>query len=275
MTDDFDNYLDSTMDFYNKSNSFIVNSSLVTKINQLKAEKALKAETKLNHAKKCQFLALGLERLPFLYFDPKVEDYMWTKIAYDLAFQGNLIPDIVRYQVGPTFFISFGNVANQIKREFYLLLLSNKDVYVSNKKNDLGVAFYTEEAIRTMILAGDRNWVDFSRHQVEPHKCQTDWYHRWGWVYETNWDSYRAIDMKVSNYMLELSVLEHILKLKVQYASVPGTGNDSILKHIIIRKMNLIKTKLIPEAEEVKAKQWERLTKVKRGSQKYYDILHY
>lgn len=275
MTDDFDNALDSTMDLYNKSNSLIVNSSLVTKINQIKAKKALKAEAKLNHSKKCQFLALGLERLPFLYFDANIEDYMWTKIAYDLALQGNLIPDIVRYQVGPTFFISFGNVANQIKREFYLLLLSNKDVYVSNKKNDLGVAFYTEEAIRTMVLAGDRNWVDFGRQQVEPHKCQTDWYHRWGWVYETNWDSYRAIDMKVSNYMLELSVLEFILKLKVQYATVPGTGTHSILKHIILRKMNLIKTKLIPEAEEVKAKQWERLTKVKRGSQKYYDILHY
>ncbi|WEJ94677.1 hypothetical protein PSN45_002171 [Yamadazyma tenuis] len=78
------------------------------------------------HKHQEMFVELVLERLPFFYFNfPEEEEYRWIKIAYDLMHQGCLSPEIVRFQFGPHYFISYGSIANQIKQNFFLLYNNN------------------------------------------------------------------------------------------------------------------------------------------------------
>lgn len=266
-------------------------------IHEMKAKKEDKKQIKELHRKQAKFLALGLERLPFLYsLTVETENYHWIKLAYDLYEAGDLIPETVRYQVGPEFFVSFGSIANQIKREFFTLFSNNCEaanihqlLMAGSKKTDsltsLTIShrdcaidttfeFFTIEEIRKMILQGDRNTADFSQCLYPNDDSQTDWYHKWGWAYETNEDAIRAIDLKLGNFYMELSFLDTLKELNLQ--DVPVVSKNCLtVSDLIDEKKNLITGTLLPELQELKETKLKCLSKVKRYSQAYYDILHY
>lgn len=272
---------------------------------QRKIEKKSKEELHLNRS---EFIALVLERLPFLYTHSKeVENAQWIKIAYDLKLRDKLIPNTVRYQTGPYYYISFGSISTQIKRQFFLLFLKNDrtgnsqmiypikkpatkfnghgswdsycNVPIKIRKNAANEFFeyLTSEEIKSIILNGDRSHVDFHEDAILKDDSQKDWFHKWGYVYETESDCYRALDIELKNYSLELTVLDNLLKLGVSFAEVPRTSTLGIktIKDLIEEKKALILEKYIPGAVQKKAIKANQLSKCKDNTAKYNELMCY
>lgn len=268
-------------------------------------EKKSKEEQHLNRT---EFIALVLERLPFLYTHSKeVENAQWIKIAYDLKMRDKLIPNTVRYQTGPYYFISFGSISTQIKRQFFLSFLKNDrtgnsqmiyptkkpmtnfgcheswdsycNVPIKMRKNAANEFFeyLTSEEIKSIILNGDRSYADFHDDTILEDDSQKDWFHKWGYVYETESDCYRALDLELKNYSLELTVLDNLLKLGVSFAELPKTSTLGIetLKDLIEEKRTLILERYIPVAIQKKAIKANQLSKCEANTAKYNELMCY
>lgn len=278
--------------------------TVVAKLSNFKKKKKERKLSRELHAKKSEFIRLVLERLPFLYSrSPEVENAEWIKIAYDLKIRNKLIPDIIRYQTGPTFFISFGSIASQIKREFFSLYLGNDKRSVSDtaiidetkryssveevippKKikirktavNDL-FEFFTSEEIRSIILNGDYNKVNFYKREPLKDVSQSEWFHKWGYVYVTEPDCYRALEFELGTYHMEIAVLESLYGLNFNEADIPNTLDVSVLSlgDQIIRKYVLIKEKLLPEVLERKSLKVQELNKSDPDSERYHQLICY
>ncbi|CUM45915.1 unnamed protein product [Debaryomyces fabryi] len=278
---------------------------IIKNYKRTKMEKKSKEELHLNRT---EFIALVLERLPFLYTHSKeVENAQWIKIAYDLKMRDKLIPNIVRYQTGPYYFISFGSISTQIKRQFFLLFLKNDktgnsqmiyptkkpvtkfssheswdsycNIPIKIRKNAANEFFeyLTSEEIKSIILNGDRSHVDFHEDTILKDDSQKDWFHKWGYVYETESDCYRALDLELKNYSLELTVLDNLLKLGVSYSEVPKTSTLGIetIKDLIEEKRALILETYIPGAVQKKAIKADQLSKYKANTAKYNELMCY
>lgn len=276
----------------------------------IKLYKHKRMATKLKeeeHVKRAEFIALVLERLPFLYtYSKEIENAQWVKIAYDLNLKGKLLPSIVRYQTGPYYFISFGSISTQIKRHFFTLFLSNdktgnskmiypskraKTKFTSNESSDSYCnipikmrkhavneffEYMTSEEIKSIIMNGDRTSVDFHKDFVVQDDSQTDWFHKWGYVYETEMECYRALEAELKNYSLELSVLDNFLELGVSFAELPATPTGTgTLKDLIEEKRRLIREKYIPTVLNKKAIRSLQLSKCKPNTTKYNELMSY
>lgn len=286
-------------------------SGYIYVLNIFENYKRKKLETRLTeelHIKRAEFISLVLKKLPFLYtHSMEVENSHWIQIAYDLKLQNKLIPDIVRYQTGPYYFISFGSISTQIKREFFSLFLSNdktgvsqmiyptvrsltkfsshdsSDSYnnapVKTRKNPASDLFeyFTSEEIKSIILNGDRSSENFYSAITVQDDSQKDWFHSWGYVYETEPDCCRALDLELSNYSLELAALDNFLKLGVSFAELPKTDGIGIqtLKDLIEEKQRLITEKYIPIATGKRSIKIDQLSKCKVNSAKYNKLMCY
>lgn len=278
--------------------------SVIAKVSDFKKKKKERKLSRELHAKKSEFIRLVLERLPFLYSrSPDVENAEWIKIAYDLKIQNKLIPDIIRYQTGPTFFISFGSIASHIKREFFSLYLGNDkrcvpdtgiidemkryssvDKIIPHKSikirktavNDL-FEFFTNEEIRSIILGGDYSKVNFYKREPSKDISQSEWFHQWGYVYVTEPDCYRALEFELGTYHMEIAVLECLYGLNFNEADIPNTLDVSVLSLAdqIIRKYVLIKEKLLPEVLERKSLKVQELNKSDPDSERYHQLICY
>lgn len=273
--------------------------AMIKRYAQRRLNVRLKRET---HEKQAQFMLLVLQKLPFLYNkSQEVEKYHWIKIAYELKKRGQLIPDLIRYQVGPTFFVSFGSIANQIKREFFLMVLNNDRSYppinfrrknfedshslvrIKTRQETLNETyeFFTFEEMRQIILSGDRISSDYDKESLggkeEDKDILSDWYNSWGWVYETGLECYRALCMEESNYVLELTVLDYLKQMQLSKALLQGTesSKNCTLNDLILEKETLINEVYLPEVRLKKKSVGEEMKACKKNSQRYYDLMNY
>ncbi|CCE79651.1 Piso0_001733 [Millerozyma farinosa CBS 7064] len=279
--------------------------AVVAKLSDFKKKKKERKLSRELHAKKSEFIRLVLERLPFLYSrSTEVENAEWIKIAYDLKIRNKLIPDIIRYQTGPTFFISFGSIASQIKREFFSLYLGNDkrsvsdtaiidetkryssaDTEIISPKNikirktavNDSFEFFTSEEIRSIILSGDHNTVNFYKREPLKDASQSEWFHKWGYVYVTEPDCYRALELELGTYHMEIAVLESLYGLNFNEADIPNTLDVSVssLGDQLIRKYVLIREKLLPEVLERKSLKVQELNKSEPDSERYHQLICY
>lgn len=265
-------------------------SEIYTLVHGLKIKHLQVKSNKRHHFLSAKYIATVLTTLPFLYCDKEFEDYQWKKLAYDLGNADELIPDLVRYQLGPKYFISFGSITNQLKREFFKLFATNYKSYkhpdsfsdnyhnspVTCRKECVNEDFeyFTTEEIKHLIINGDRVVCEFTQSDIPDKDPATkDWYHHWGYVYETNKDSLRAIELEIGNYHLELSFLQDLLELRLGYFYV-GSTNIS-LSQLILQKINHINTVYLPQSQALRDEKLKQLNSTKPFSLKFYHILHY
>ncbi|CAH6721417.1 hypothetical protein CLIB1444_06S01706 [[Candida] jaroonii] len=246
---------------------------------------------KRDHCLAAKFLAAVLTSLPFLYCESReFEDYQWTRIAYDLGNADELLPHLVRYQVGPSFYISFGSITNQLKREFFKLFATNykspkhpdtaddnfhnSPIIYRDKQINEEFEYFTTDEIKRLIINGDRLHSDFTQSSV-PKKdpANSEWYHHWGYVYETNKDALRAIELEIGNYHLEISFLQDLLDLRLGYFNVQSTNTS--LSNLIRQKIHKINSVYLPRLQKLRAVKLKGLQSTKPFSSKFYDILHY
>lgn len=285
-------------DFYDFCESKIkqTRKNLLKSIQNVITKKEEVKQLRITKRKQDRFFSLVLERLPFLYFDSvEVENYHWSKLAFDLYQEDNIIPEIVRYKIGSSFFISFGSIANQIKREFLLMFAKNYDLLSLNhglgyysiyndvignltktyrdKSIDIKFHSFSADKIKFMTLTEPRPSSDFKSSLIPSDESQTDWYHKWGFLYQCNEDSLRVIEMKIVNYQMEIVFLNALLNIYVQ--SGINEPHEKSVAYLMVQKKRNIQETFLPELEKLQQKRLNDLKKVKKGSQAYYDILHY
>lgn len=253
------------------------------------------------HRLQAKFIATVLEKLPFLYCgSADVEEFHWKKLAYELYKDFSLIPDVVRYQLGPNYFISYGTILNQLKREFFILFNDNikngmfsypgentscrfsktfldsfesQPLQLREKTLSDDYEYFTPAEIRQQILSGDRNTQDFDTCSYnKEEKCLKEWYHRWGFVYETNRDVLYTLHLEILNYEQELKFLDNLLKLNLEYSDFPS--GLSITQQIL-KKKDIINTQYLPRLYISKAEKLEAISKVKRKSEAYHRLVDY
>lgn len=268
-------------------------------LTKYKERKIVKLLEKDDFRKRMEFFKAVLHALPFLYSkSEEMEEYQWVKLSYNLHLKGLLIPELVRYQVGPTFYVSFGSIATQLKREFYLMLLDNEmEVYnLTNSRkvsimnlrycrsflnpvvtdHDKNYKYFTPQEMRHIILSGERLESDYGASEIIEDESCLDWYNKWGWVYETEPTCYRAVDMRIGNYRLELEALDRLLELGLQDAMLPNTTLKLLTVADLIKyKKSIILESYMPVLKLEQDKLLEKLHNCKKYSERYFKLLNY
>lgn len=273
-------------------------------ISRLYLKKKKTQEMKMIHVKRSALIYSVLNKLPFLYVRSReVEESYWMLIAYELMKNNLINPETVRYQTGRSYYVSFGSIATQIKRDFYSLLLSNTksiesglsifnaidttstvhcegignaNLKLRSQAADKDYEYFTPEEIRMIVLNGERCTANFLDNEKVKGFSSEEWYHGWGYVYQTNSDCYLALLVDIGNLHLEMEVLNMLQSLGLKFAELSCTGTgDSSLHEMVECKKTLIQNEYLPEALAKKRKLEHELGKYKSSSETFGRLFSY